>query len=193
MRRSICFPFPTLENRTKIDWEPVMGSRTIHAKLGRICNHVGAEKTNWIGGGVEWRGNSLAKIFRTPLVRIRLSVFFYNSSSRKKKNNVDLVLILRVFFLIPVFVFQTSAHRSRNQFESILYAFNSILSHPFADACSSLYCKDLLTLFIYLFYFIFFLFSLKEDCHRAFSRHCVRIRKIFHKRHVIGNVNIKCE
>ena len=116
MRRSICFPFPTLENRTKIDWEPVMGSRTIHAKLGRICNHVGAEKTNWIGGGVEWSGGGTVwrKYFELLSFEFAYQSSFIILVREKKKNNVDLVLILRVFFLIPVFVFQTSAHRSRN-------------------------------------------------------------------------------
>lgn len=76
-RRSICFPFPTLENRTKID-----GSRhAIHAKLCRICNHVEAE-TNWIGGEVEGKqfGENISNSSRSK----RLSVFFYNSSPRKK-------------------------------------------------------------------------------------------------------------
>lgn len=68
-RRSICFPFPTLENRAKIDVS-TMGPVRSTRKICRICNHVEEETRD---GG---EGNSLAKIFRTPLVRTLISLLF---------------------------------------------------------------------------------------------------------------------
>lgn len=141
-RRSICFPFPTLENRTKID-----GSRhAIHAKLCRICNHVEAE-TNWIGGEVEGKqfGENISNSSRSK----RLSVFFYNSSPRKKITSTSFWFFAYSWSL---FRFQPSVYRSQNQFDR--FCTRSIPSPPsFVDAIR-LCTANLLYLFIYFFCFL---------------------------------------
>ena len=162
MRRSICFPFPTLENRTKIDWEPVMGSRTIHAKLGRICNHVGAEKTNWIGGGVEWSGGGT--VWRKYFELLSFE-FAYQSSFiilvREKKKITSTSFWFFAYSSWSLFLFFRRAligpETNSNRFCTRSIPFSPTLSRMLARLCTAK--TYLLFLFIFFFFFFFFVFS----------------------------------